>query len=201
MTGHRQSQRPAWWRRALKSLSVPALGMAVMMVAGGAAVSTAGRGTVNVELPPVPARPSVFTTPTPASRPVPPRMPAPVRAAVTTTVIAAVVPAPADQTWVVQVAAFSSQERSVVMVKHLADQGWPAYQVDPDGQHAWAHAGAGGALPIGGRGRCRARETASDAGLRGRVRPEHHEVVSSRNVASPAFVSTPSHATHACAAN
>ncbi len=132
MTSHRQPRRTAWWRRALKSLSVPALGMAVMMVAGGAAVSTAGRGTVNVELPPMPARPSVFTTPTAVSRPVTPRMPAPVSAVVTTTVSAAVVPAPADQTWVVQVAAFASQERSVAMVKHLADQGWPAYQVDPD---------------------------------------------------------------------
>ena len=131
MTSHRQPHRTAWWRRALKSLSVPALGMAVMMVAGGAAVSTAGRGTVNVELPPMPARPSVFTTPAAVSPPATPRKPAPVSAVVTTTV-SAVVPAPADQTWVVQVAAFSSQQRSVAMVKHLADQGWPAYQVDPD---------------------------------------------------------------------
>lgn len=131
MTGHRSTHRTStWWRRALKSLSLPALGMAVMMVAGGVAVSTAGKGTVKVELPPVPARPSVFTTP--PSRLAAPQTPKPVNAAVTTTMNAAVVAAPADQTWVVQVAAFSKQERSVAMVKHLAEQGWPAYQVDPD---------------------------------------------------------------------
>ena len=131
MTGHRSTHRTStWWRRALKSLSLPALGMAVMMVAGGAAVSTAGRGTVTVELPPVPARPAIFATP--PSRLATPQTPKPVNAVVTTTMNAAVVPAPADQTWVVQVAAFSKQERSVAMVKHLAEQGWPAYQVDPD---------------------------------------------------------------------
>lgn len=113
MTGHRATPSTTWWRRALKSLSLPALGMAVMMVAGGAAVSTAGRGTVNVNMPPVPARPAMFTMPAP--RALPPRA-----------------PSSAEQTWVVQVAAFSSPERSVAMVKRLSDQGWPAYQVEPD---------------------------------------------------------------------
>ena len=40
---HRQVHRRAWWKRALSALSVPALGMAVMLVAGGAAVSTVGK--------------------------------------------------------------------------------------------------------------------------------------------------------------
>ncbi len=129
MTGHRATHRATWVRRALKSLSLPALGMAVMMIAGGAAVSTAGRGNVNVNTPPVPPRPAVLATP--ARHPVP-QPSTPVKAAVTTTVNAAVVGTPVDQTWVVQVAAFASPERSVAMVKHLSDAGWPAYQVDPD---------------------------------------------------------------------
>jgi general secretion pathway protein A len=130
MTGHRVTRSAAWWKRALTSLSLPALGMAVMLVAGGAAVSTAGKGTVNVDVPAVPARPPVFTTP--AVRALPPGGTPSVAATVTTTVSAAAVASSVDQTWVVQVAAFSSPERSVAMVKHLADQGWPAYQVEPD---------------------------------------------------------------------
>jgi cell division septation protein DedD len=47
-------------------------------------------------------------------------------------VSAAALAAPGDQTWVVQVAAFSSRDRSVALVKQLSGQGWPAYQVDPD---------------------------------------------------------------------
>ncbi len=116
MTNHRSTHRTTWVRRALKSLSVPALGMAVMAIAGGVAVSTAGKGSVKVDLPPVPPRPALFTPET--LRPAPGGMPAPVKED--------------DQTWVVQVAAFSSPERSVAMVKSLASQGLPAYQVEPD---------------------------------------------------------------------
>lgn len=130
MTGHRVTRSAAWWKRALTSLSLPALGMAVMLVAGGAAVSTAGKGTVNVNVPPVPARPPVFNAP--ALHAQPPKGAPSVNATVTTTVSAAAVASSVDQTWVVQVAAFSSPERSVAMVKHLSDQGWPAYQVEPD---------------------------------------------------------------------
>ena len=130
MTGHRSTQPTAWWRRALKSLSLPALGMAVMLVAGGAAVSTAGRGTVTVNVPPVPARPAIFTTPALGERPR--QTPRPAIADATTTVIASAATPSTDQTWVVQVAAFSSPQRSVAMVQHLSEQGWPAYQVEPD---------------------------------------------------------------------
>ena len=69
MTSHRSANRTTWVRPVLKSLSLPALGMAVMIVAGGAAVSTAGRGTAKVDLPPLPPRPAVFTPDT--LRPVP----------------------------------------------------------------------------------------------------------------------------------
>jgi cell division septation protein DedD len=129
MTGRRSSKRSVWWRRALKSLSLPALGMGVMLFAGGIAVSTAGRGTLRSELPPLPA--SALVYPASVTRPV---------AASSTTRVAKTAPAPtaavaassSGQTWIVQVAAFVSQARSTATVQHLTDQGLPAYQVDPD---------------------------------------------------------------------
>ena len=128
MTGHRTAQRP-WWRRALRSLSLPALGMAVMLLAGGVAVSTAGRGSIKTELPPVPARPLLFNAAIPPT--VPPSETEAGAAAATEVVVVRPTTA-TGQTWVVQVAAFASPNRSVAMLQRLTEQGWPAYRVEPD---------------------------------------------------------------------
>jgi general secretion pathway protein A len=105
-TSHRQPHRRRWWKGPLSALSIPALGMVVMLIAGGAAVSKVGGRAVTVELPPLPAPPPVSAS------------------------LAAASP---DETWVVQVAAFANPGRSVAMVRELNDQGWPAYLVEPDG--------------------------------------------------------------------
>jgi cell division septation protein DedD len=117
-------------------LSVPALGMGVMLLAGGIAVSTAGTGRISAALPALPASPLVF--PIPLSRAnllsSPGQVTTPVTTSASPTPPLAGTPARAfEQTWVVQVAAFTSPARSVSMVQHLTGQGWPAYQVEPDG--------------------------------------------------------------------
>ena len=123
---HRPTRQRAWWKRALRALSVPALGMTVMLLAGGVAVSTVG-GTVKAEPPPLPARPLMF--PSLLFRAVP----APMEPANTVSEPPANSSAGAsEQTWVVQVAAFATPSRSVAMVQRLTDGGWPAYQVEPD---------------------------------------------------------------------
>jgi len=129
MTSRRSSKRGVWWRRALKSLSLPALGMGVMLFAGGIAVSTAGRGTLRSELPPLPA--SALVYPASVTRPVAASSTARV-AKTAPAQTAAVAASSSGQTWIVQVAAFVSQARSTATVQHLTDQGLPAYQVDPD---------------------------------------------------------------------
>jgi general secretion pathway protein A len=126
-TSYRQAHRRRWWKRPLSVLSVPVLGMVVMLIAGGAAVSRVGGRAMTVEVPPLPASPSLF--PSLLSRPASPRSlggptPAPVSARL------AAVP---EEIWVVQVAALGSSGRSVAMVRELTDQGWPAYRVEPDG--------------------------------------------------------------------
>jgi general secretion pathway protein A len=127
-TSRRSTQRSVWWRHAFTSLSLPALGMGVMLFAGSIAVSSAGKGTLRSELPPLPSSPLVF--PPSLSRPLAlssaerVAKPAPAETA-------SLAAAPwSEQKWVVQVAAFASQARSTTMVQHLTDQGWPAYQVD-----------------------------------------------------------------------
>jgi len=128
-TRRRSTRRNAWWRRALRSLLLPALAMGVMLFAGGIAVSTAGKGSPRVELPPLPSSPLLL-----AASPARPIVhsservtkPAPGPEIATR---AATLP---EQTWVVQIAAFASQARSTAMVQHLTNQGWPAYQVDAD---------------------------------------------------------------------
>jgi cell division septation protein DedD len=129
MTSRRSTKRSAWWRRALKSLSLPALGMGVMLFAGSIAVSTAGRGSLRSDLPPLPA--SALVYPASVSRPV--AVSATARVGKTAPAQAAAAAADSsEQTWIVQVAAFASQARSTTTVQHLTDQGLPAYQVDPD---------------------------------------------------------------------
>ena len=131
----RATPRSVWWRRAFTPLLMPALGMGVMLLAGGIAVSTAGNGSISAALPALPASPRVF--PTPLSRPnllsSADRVPTPVGASASPTVsLAGRSVGASEQTWVVQIAAFTSLARSVSMVHHLTDQGWPAYQVEPD---------------------------------------------------------------------
>jgi len=131
----RATPRSVWWRRAFKSLSVPALGMGVMMLAGGIAVSTAGNGSISAALPALPVSPLVFPTPLPRWNRLSSagRATKPVAASASPTVSLAGTSAGAsEQTWVVQIAAFTSLARSVSMVQHLTNQGWPAYQVEPD---------------------------------------------------------------------
>src|SRR5262245_21399841 len=55
--GQRSRQRTAWWRAVLNSLFLPALGMGVMLLAGGIAVSSAGKGTLRAERPSLPLSP------------------------------------------------------------------------------------------------------------------------------------------------
>jgi hypothetical protein len=129
MTSRRSTKRSAWWRRALKSLSLPALGMGVMLFAGSIAVSTAGRGSLRSDLPPLPA--SALVYPASVSRPV--AVSSTARGGKTVPAQkAAAAAGSSEQTWIVQVAAFASQARSTTTVQHLTNQGLPAYQVDPD---------------------------------------------------------------------
>jgi type II secretory pathway predicted ATPase ExeA/cell division septation protein DedD len=122
-------RRSSWWKRILKPLSLPALGMGVMLLAGGAAVSTVGKRTVSAEIPPLPSSPLPF--PEPGS--LPPVTPSEsVAAALAASANASPVGAMSEQTWVVQVAAFANPSRSAAMVQELTENGWPAYLVEPD---------------------------------------------------------------------
>jgi type II secretory pathway predicted ATPase ExeA/cell division septation protein DedD len=119
----RAAGRRPWWRRLAKALSVPALGMGVMLLAGSAAA--AKMGSASVELPAVPPSPLHLEPPLPRVMPVPQNVTPPSAPATHAA-------SPREQTWVVQIAAFSNPERSVAMVQRLTDGGWPAYQVEPD---------------------------------------------------------------------
>jgi hypothetical protein len=121
--GHQSSRRGLWLRHALRALSLPALGMGVMILTGGAAVTTVGKGSLSVGLPPLPKSPVVMPAVELATASKPAAMPP---------VVPAAAVAGADQTWVVQVAAFSNPDRSVAMVQRLTEIGLPAYQVEPD---------------------------------------------------------------------
>jgi len=128
--GRRSRQRNVWWRAVFKSLLLPALGMGVMLFAGGIAVTSAGKGTLRAERPSLPLSPllsassdsrPVALTPTQREIPV-----SPVELAST------VGESSPEQTWIVQVAAFASQARSTATVEQLTDQGLPAYEVAPE---------------------------------------------------------------------
>jgi len=124
--GRLSSRRRTWWRKALSSLSLPALGMGVMILTGGAAVTTVGKRSLSVEVPPLPKSPPVSL----AAKA--PRAQETFRTGAPSVVSAAAVPAAADQTWVVQVAAFSNPDRAATMAQRLTEIGFPAYQVEPD---------------------------------------------------------------------
>jgi len=130
-TRHRSARHGLTWLRPVKALALPALGMTVMLLAGGLAVSTVGPGSIRPELPPPPVVP----------RPLPQTLGQPQRSAVTATAspaptteapVASVAAAAPQQTWVLQVAAFASPNRASAMVRRLLDAGLPAYQVDSD---------------------------------------------------------------------
>jgi cell division septation protein DedD len=128
VTSRRSTPRGVWWRRALDSLSLPALGMGVMLFAGGIAVSSVGKGPLRAEEPPLP--PSPLVSPPLYARPV---VVSPSGQATNPIVAAATTPAvapSAEHPWVVQVAAFASAARSTMLVQQLTSEGWPAFQVD-----------------------------------------------------------------------
>lgn len=129
----RAAGRRPWWRGLAKALSMPALGMAVMLLAGSAAAAKMGRASV--ELPAVPPSPLPFL----ASLPLRAHLPIDAPVSESVAPVGAPLSAPAthdaaarEQTWVVQIAAFSNPDRSVAMVQRLTEGGWPAYHVDPD---------------------------------------------------------------------
>ena len=128
--GRRSRQRNVWWRAVFKSLLLPALGMGVMLFAGGIAVTSAGKGTLRAERPSLPLSPLLSASSdsrpvalTPTQREIP----------VNPVELASTVGEPSpEQTWIVQVAAFASQARSTATVEQLTDQGLPAYEVAPE---------------------------------------------------------------------
>ena len=123
----RRSSLGAKWVGALKTLALPAVALAVVLAAGAMTVSTVAARSGRVELPPAPASPLTLPPPVrPRGRPATSTSTAPVLSA------PAARPAPAgatQQTWVVQVAAFASPERSAEMVQRLVAAGLPGYAV------------------------------------------------------------------------
>jgi cell division septation protein DedD len=132
------SAAPAWsWRMEsevrretrsiwLKNVGLAVLGMGVLLLAGGIAV-TAQRGKPGSES--IAPAPQTTVAPSAAVVPAAVQEAPPVDAAAITT------PAPQD-TWIVQVGAFSSQERSLGIVQRLRQAGFPAFEVPtPDGSH------------------------------------------------------------------
>jgi type II secretory pathway predicted ATPase ExeA/cell division septation protein DedD len=120
----RREGRFAW----LKTAGLALVGMAVVLVAGGIAV-TAQRSR------PLPAPASASAqaaTPPQAPAPAPAPPGAPVTNAISV-VQAAIAPVAAtlasSDTWVVQVAAFSSHDRSQSLVQQLTQSGFPAFEV------------------------------------------------------------------------
>lgn len=138
----RRESRFAW----LKAAGLALIAMSVVLIAGGIAV-TAQRSR---------ALPANATAPAPAPAPAPAAAPvakAPASAATPTAPVAShatdtetdqeaepdtietaasAAPAPSD-TWVVQVGAFSSHERSLSMVERLTQSGFPAFEVPTEG--------------------------------------------------------------------
>jgi type II secretory pathway predicted ATPase ExeA/cell division septation protein DedD len=120
----RREGRFAW----LKTAGLALVGMAVVLVAGGIAV-TAQRSR---PLPaPASASAQAATPPqAPAPAPAPPGAPVTNATSIVQAAIAPVAATPASSdTWVVQVAAFSSHDRSQSLVQQLTQSGFPAFEV------------------------------------------------------------------------
>ena len=133
----KRESRLAW----LKSAGLAVLGMGVVLITGGIAL-TAQRGKPAGEsiVPPrtvtsqaaVPA--AIVQTPVQASVPETVNAAPSVEAASGAVAQSAQVTAPAasptaTDTWVVQVGAFSSRDRSLTLVQHLSESGFPAFEV------------------------------------------------------------------------
>jgi type II secretory pathway predicted ATPase ExeA/cell division septation protein DedD len=126
----RRESRFAW----LKTIGLGAAGMGVVLLAGGIAVtaqrprsaspaSVSAASAVQAGDQTLAPRPEVAAA---AVGPIPAQAPA------VATVPPTAVPASQD-TWVVQVGAFSSQERSLGMVQRLTQSGFPAFEVPSPG--------------------------------------------------------------------
>jgi cell division septation protein DedD len=148
------SAAPAWKRRVeremrresrfawLKTLGLALLAMAVVLIAGGIALSAQRSRPAASSVPPAQAAaPAPAVTPAPAA----PTAPVPVANAPAVAQAAMALPAalpaqiaprqesvtPAD-TWVVQVGAFSHHDRSQSLVQRLTHTGFSAFEVPTD---------------------------------------------------------------------
>jgi type II secretory pathway predicted ATPase ExeA/cell division septation protein DedD len=129
----RRETRFAW----LKTAGLAVVGMGVVLIAGGIAV-TAQRGRTaapeqTAAPPPASAVAKPASAPT-ASTPVTTggasqRQSAAASTATKSASPAAVAGSGATDTWIVQVGVFSSHERSQIMVERLTESGFPAYEV------------------------------------------------------------------------
>jgi cell division septation protein DedD len=119
----RRDARSSW----IKTAGLAVLGMSVVLLAGAIAFSAQGaRATA-------PATASAATTAGQAPAQPAPTAPqaamAPSRAAAAVPVVPAAAAADVTDTWVVQVGAFSSRDRSLSMVEELTEEGFPAFEV------------------------------------------------------------------------
>jgi cell division septation protein DedD len=121
----RRESRFAW----LKTAGLAVLGMAVILIAGGVAFTTQRGRTPS---PAQTAAPGQGSAPTVAQAAIgsvgSDSTPAGTRPAASGQAAAAVAASNSD-TWVVQVGAFSTHDRSLAMVQRLTQSGFPAYEV------------------------------------------------------------------------
>lgn len=132
----RRESRVTW----LKTVGLAVLAMAVVLIAGGIAVTTqrsralpaqaSSAAPATAPAPPAASAPTTNVAQAAISplgsdsNPVAPAAPVPVPVAAVTPVAAA-----STDTWVVQVAAFSSHDRSQSLVQRLTRSGFPAFEV------------------------------------------------------------------------
>jgi general secretion pathway protein A len=128
----RRGSRTSW----LRNVGLGVFGIAVLLIAGGMAVTsqraraTAPAAPESRTLVAAGAVPVVMPqTVTPAAAAPRIDVPAP---SVEKPAAAAVAPLPSQDTWVVQVAAFSHADRSAAMVQRLTQSGFPAFEVPSD---------------------------------------------------------------------
>jgi general secretion pathway protein A len=124
----RRETRFAW----LKNAGLAVIGMAVVLLAGGIAV-TAQRARSGAGAPAAISQAGMSapaTTQGDASSAAAPQGTVPqIQPQAAAVPVPAAVPATSSDTWVVQVAAFSSHERSLEMVERLTESGFPAFEV------------------------------------------------------------------------
>ena len=120
----RRETRSMW----LKNIGLAILGMGVLLLAGGIAL-TAQRGKPGQES--ITIAPQTTVAPPAAVVPAaaPEAAPAVAASAAAPADAAAITTPAAQDTWIVQVGAFSSQERSLDIVQRLRQAGFPAFEV------------------------------------------------------------------------